>query len=143
MTNGLSKFNVFIDADTEFANMLMPPGDFMSITGIVGQSDSDEPYDSGYAIWVRYDSDLSVVNAVIEANDTDLVRLFPNPARNILSLDTKLAIEKIEILDCTGRQLELISLSSNQIDISNLASGAYFLRLHSGDVQFIHRLVKM
>ena len=52
-------------------------------------------------------------------------------------------IEKIEILDCTGRQLELISLSSNQIDISNLASGAYFLRLHSGDVQFIHRLVKM
>ena len=143
MTNGLSKFNVFIDADTEFANMLMPPGDFMSITGIVGQSDSDEPYDSGYAIWVRYDSDLSVVNAVIEANDTDLVRLFPNPARNILSLDTKLAIEKIEILDCTGRQLELIYLSSNQIDISNLASGAYFLRLHSGDVQFIHRLVKM
>ncbi|MEJ6693342.1 MAG: T9SS type A sorting domain-containing protein, partial [Saprospiraceae bacterium] len=59
------------------------------------------------------------------------------------SLDTKLAIEKIEILDCTGRQLELISLSSNQIDISNLVSGPYFLRLHSGDDQFIHRFVKM
>lgn len=143
MTNGLSTFDVFIDADTEFANMLMPPGDFMSITGIVGQSDSDEPYDSGYSIWVRYDTDLSVVNAVIDANDTDLVRLFPNPARNILSLDTKLAIEKIEILDCTGRQLELISLSSNQIDISNLVSGPYFLRLYSGDDQFIHRFVKM
>lgn len=143
MTNGLSTFDVFIDADTEFANMLTPPGDFMSITGIVGQNDNEEPLDSGYAIWVRYASDLNVVNAVIDADDSDLIRLFPNPANNVLSLDTELAIEKIEILDYTGRQLQLISVLSNQIDISNLVSGSYYLRLHSGDDQFIHRFVKM
>ncbi len=143
MTNGTSTFDVFVDADTEFANMLTPPGDFMSITGIVGQSDNEEPLDSGYAIWVRYASDLDVVNAVIDANNSGLVNLFPNPANNVISLETGLAIEKIEVLDYTGRQIQLISVPSNQIDISNLRSGYYFLRLHSGDDQFIHRFVKM
>lgn len=144
VTNGASNFTVFVDADTEFANMLMPPSTgSLEITGIVGQSDSEEPFDSGYAIWVRYDSDLAVVNSTINTEDSDLVNLYPNPASNVLSIDTDLSVDKIEVLDYTGKQIQLINNPSNQIDVSNLLSGSYYLRIHSNQDQYIHRFVKM
>ncbi len=143
VANDIAAFTVFVDADTEFANMLTPPGDVLAITGIVGQSDNSEPMDSGYAIWVRYDSDLTVVNDVINTDKSDLVKLYPNPSNGVLHLDTDLDINKIEVLDYTGKQLQLITVQSNQVDISNLVNGSYFLRIHSGDDQFIHRFVKM
>ena len=144
VTNGTSNFTVFVDADTEFANMLTPPSESaLQITGIVGQSDNEEPFDSGYSIWVRYESDLAVVNNTINTENSDLVNLYPNPASNLLSIDTDLSVDKIEILDYSGKQIQVIKNITNQIDISNLVNGSYYLRIHSSQDQYIHRFVKM
>lgn len=144
VTNGTSNFTVFVDADTEFANMLMPPStDALEITGIVGQSDNEEPFDSGYAIWVRYESDLAIVNNTIDTEDSELVNLYPNPVSNLLHLNTELVIDKIEVLDYTGKQIQLIRNISNQIDVAEWISGTYYLRIYSDEQQYIHRFIKM
>ena len=141
--NGSSTFTVFVDADTEFANMLTPPGALLAITGIVSQNDSESPFDSDYSIWVRYADDLQPVVNVINTTDSDDINLFPNPAQNVLSIDTELDIERVEVLNYTGKLISAANISNGQVDISSLVEGAYFIRLTSGDNQYIHRFVKM
>jgi hypothetical protein len=53
--------------------------------------------------------------------------LFPNPAENKISIKLNSAISKIEILDSKG-QLILLQ-KDNLIDISNLPSGIYFVKV--------------
>lgn len=63
-----------------------------------------------------------------EENKEGLV-LYPNPAKDRLFWQSQeqLDFEKIEIRDALGRIKMMQNISSNQIDISQLASGQYFI----------------
>lgn len=64
-------------------------------------------------------------------NDIDggneLVVVFPNPANDVLFYNTSLHIYKIKLLDATGKIISIPSEKDNQIDITSLSSGFYFL----------------
>lgn len=53
--------------------------------------------------------------------------LFPNPAQNKISIRLNVAINKIEILDPKGQLI--LEQKVNLIDISNLQSGIYFVKV--------------
>ena len=53
--------------------------------------------------------------------------LFPNPAQNKISIRLNIAINKIEILDPKGQLI--LEQKVNLIDISNLQSGIYFVKV--------------
>ncbi|RME92173.1 MAG: T9SS C-terminal target domain-containing protein [Bacteroidetes bacterium] len=57
------------------------------------------------------------------------VVLFPNPARELLTVRTQGRMASIRILSATGQQLQQLSLENNQhqLDISQLAPGLYYL----------------
>jgi PKD repeat protein len=59
--------------------------------------------------------------------------IFPNPADQELQVRSTDGLNgrQFSILDMTGRTLEQASLSSTIIDISNLASGIYFIRIEN------------
>ena len=66
-----------------------------------------------------------------ESNLKELFRTYPNPAKNILNIQTKENNYSIKIYTIDGKQLLYQSnLSFNQtIDISDYSTGAYFLKV--------------
>ncbi len=57
--------------------------------------------------------------------------LFPNPTTSEITIDYKEEIERVTIIDVTGKTIKSISVTSKTIDLSELASGTYFLQVHS------------
>jgi hypothetical protein len=73
---------------------------------------------------------LRFINSPIVEEETPNAKieaiLFPNPAKNQITLKINSSINNIEILDSRGR-LVLVS-KQKTIDISSLSSGIYFLK---------------
>lgn len=71
----------------------------------------------------------------LSINELDLIKnlkIYPNPTDNILFIDTiKKQIQKIEFFDLQGRLLKTINENKEkyQIDISNLSSANYLIKL--------------
>ncbi len=78
---------------------------------------------------------------VSEVSKTDL-QIYPNPVTDILNIKTQEKIQKTEIFDLSGRVL-LINISSvNQLNISNLKSGNYILKITTNKGATAHKIIK-
>jgi hypothetical protein len=91
--------------------------------------------------------ELSVADVGIKNIDNvEEVIIYPNPTTNDLIIEGK-DLNKIEILDITGKLVfsnHLISISSNQnIDISNLKSGIYFIKVITTQGEIVKKVVKL
>jgi hypothetical protein len=67
-------------------------------------------------------------------NDTDFllddaIAIYPNPVEKTLKIKSKLSINAIEIFDSNGRMIKNMS-NQKEIDVENLASGIYFLKIY-------------
>ncbi|MCD4773332.1 MAG: T9SS type A sorting domain-containing protein [Bacteroidales bacterium] len=105
-----------------------------------------------WKIWVE------VIHGVCTANDTiqltipelpDIgVVVYPNPAYDVLYLFSEKEIEKIEIFDFRGKSIimaENQNLLNNQlkIDLSNISSGIYFIKIYFNDFVGIRKIIKL
>ena len=68
-----------------------------------------------------------------ESNYNNDVAVYPTPVKNVLNFKTQHTILKIEVYDIAGRILSSNSLNENKIDLSNLKSGNYILKLYTAD----------
>lgn len=66
----------------------------------------------------------SDINSILDLPLT----IYPNPAQTILNIETKLAYSSAQIADMSGK-IYLITDTKNQIDISELSSGVYTIKL--------------
>ena len=73
----------------------------------------------------------------------DEINLYPNPASDFIEI-TGIQLENVEanLFDIQGREIDNIILNSNRIDVSNLATGVYILKLKSGVKTFKKRIIK-
>lgn len=74
----------------------------------------------------------------INSDNTGMVSLFPNPANNSLMVEVEKwnSMKSISITDVTGREVIKVNAliaQRNQIDISKLNSGIYFVQLLDGN----------
>ncbi len=76
--------------------------------------------------------------------DTLNVVAYPNPANNILNIQADGSISSIEIMNVLGQTLLTSKGNSNreQIDISGLSAGNYFVKVVVGDGSRVLRVVK-
>lgn len=63
-------------------------------------------------------------------NIENKIKIFPNPTSDYISILTNTELEKVELYTLTGKRV-LYSISSNRIDVHQLPSGIYFLRLQT------------
>ena len=80
----------------------------------------------------------------IVLTDNNKINIYPNPATNQLTISSEqLIIEKVEILDITGKMLQIYqefkTLDKLSINISSLDKGIYFIRINN---ESISRFVK-
>lgn len=59
------------------------------------------------------------------------LKFYPNPTTNFIILSGNYENTKLEVFDITGKNVTNINILSNNIDVSHLASGQYFLRISS------------
>ena len=100
-------------------------------------------FNGTYQILPRYYADVE--NAVLSNNDfeTREFTIFPNPTNtgevNISSVNaTPIAVT---IFDILGKQVKNATISNNRLDVSNLKSGIYLLRLTQDGATSTKKLV--
>lgn len=55
------------------------------------------------------------------------IMISPNPVKNVLTISTDLPINKIQLVDITGKVV--VDTKNNSIDCSSLSNGTYFVRM--------------
>jgi len=80
-----------------------------------------------------------------ESSFNNAITLYPNPVQNTLQINTQnKIIDKINIYSILGsrvRQLKAETVSPS-VDVSNLASGVYYVQLYSGKNVALKKFVK-
>lgn len=85
-------------------------------------------------------------NPNLENTSSNLVKIYPNPAKNTLFLAINCDVDdnsEIAIFDLTGRlvQQSKIKSENDQISLSELSDGVYFVRVFVNNEVSIHKLV--
>ena len=80
------------------------------------------------------------------AINTDVIKIYPNPTSGELRIENgELRISSVEVYDVYGRKLQskIVNLQSKiVIEISNLNSGIYFIKITSETNEIVKKIVK-
>ncbi len=80
----------------------------------------------------------------IDEVSAEIVKLYPNPARNTIQITSSQVIEALTVIDINGRELQTLEILTTDytLDISNLSKGVYFIELLSGESKFTEKFMK-
>ena len=85
-----------------------------------------------------------------EIVDVDLIeesylKVYPNPASDILNIEATDIIDRIELFDVNGRMIEIIDKESpnSSLDISHLDAGIYFVYISQQKITSVFKIVKL
>lgn len=68
--------------------------------------------------------------------------VFPNPTKSILQLQYDTKIDKITILDLTGKVVLRQTPSTNVINVAQLLNGIYIIKIETDNQDFFQKFVK-
>ncbi|WP_411894831.1 FG-GAP-like repeat-containing protein [Winogradskyella sp. A2] len=76
--------------------------------------------------------------------NTNKITLYPNPTSNILNIDSFKIIDKLEVFNLLGEKYKSVEPNSKDIslDIYQLGTGVYFIRLSSQNTHEIMKFIK-
>ena len=90
--------------------------------------------------------ELINMNQPLGINDVtiDKISIFPNPVQDILQIETSIdtQISSLSIFDTLGRIVLELNKPSNQIDVSNLTNGLFFVKIESNEGAIIKKVIK-
>lgn len=91
-------------------------------------------------IYVNPEYNTCDITEIDENNAENSVNLYPNPASNIVKISntSNLTINKVEVVDLLGRTV-ISSDNCDQIDVSKLPEGQYFVKIH-GETTVVRKL---
>jgi hypothetical protein len=140
---GLGGQSIVFDGFTTvlLAQIIVIPGNTYHLKMAIADV-ADGIYDSG--IFLKAQSMKSYNGTVgIDNIQEDHFSIFPNPAKDKIEITVPQKSE-IQILNTEGQVLKNISGIQNQvsIDVSDLASGIYFIRIDNNDENFIKKFAK-
>ena len=70
------------------------------------------------------------------------LKLYPNPVSDILSVDSKIAIQKIEIYSILGQKVKEINSDFNSISTNHLSRGIFLIKIYSEKGIAVRKLIK-
>jgi uncharacterized delta-60 repeat protein len=89
----------------------------------------------------RYTFDNLATNSF---SDNENFKIAPNPTRDFLtiSVNENLKIDEVSVIDCTGKIVYNQKTNSNQINVSSLQNGIYFVKIVANDRVFQKKFIK-
>ncbi len=87
---------------------------------------------------------LSTTNLATSTFETFNVRMYPNPAKNLLNIEAKSNIENVSIYNLLGQEVVsvVINKESTSLDIANLQAGIYVVKTSIDGKIASSRLIK-
>jgi len=103
-------------------------------------------YPSGTINGAEGNFNLGITSTVLSIDDIvdKGFYYYPNPVQNVLKMNANESIEQISLYTVLGREIKRSSYAdlSAEIDMSNLASGTYFVRVVVGDSSGSFKIIK-
>lgn len=91
---------------------------------------------------------IRITNSPLNTEDFDeskMFKIYPNPTNSNFYIDNYLEkrIDKIEIMDCNGKQVDfMFDEVSNSINVEDLQSGIYFVKITYENKTCVNKLIK-
>ncbi|MDR3272615.1 MAG: T9SS type A sorting domain-containing protein, partial [Flavobacteriaceae bacterium] len=102
-------------------------GSTRSIDGDVsGNHDDGSGYDDFWVVKLAPDN-LGTEELSVNAK----IGVYPNPVKDVLHFTSKEPVLKAEIFDLNGRLIKTAEVFNNQLSVSSLSKGIYFLNLQT------------
>ena len=153
LSNGVSTICSYTGNETDANGQAYVPDtlNYMSYTRLSCMSTfSEEQIDRMMDIYDTYYSDFSCSNSNTrnQLNHTARHVVFPNPTHDhlFINAENKNSLSEysfVQIYDLSGKMVEVKSLKQsqlNELDVSNLNSGVYLLRIFSETYVDLHRI---
>ena len=90
------------------------------------------------AVYMYGDTTLDTNNEILSEG----LNLYPNPTSNLLSIESKLPLVKVEIFSILGRKEKVLNSEFNSIQINNLSKGFYIIKIYSEKGTTVRKLIK-
>lgn len=112
------------------------PTTLSSITGLGGE------FNGTYQIFPRYASDIATPLSINNFN-ANLFNLFPNPTSNgfVTISSTNDEAMAVQVFDVLGKQVKQVTLTNNTLNVSDLNSGIYIVKITQNDASTTKKLV--
>jgi hypothetical protein len=105
-----------------------------------------EIYDiSGNTISCSFDVIVSSTASIDDSNFDTQVFIIPNPVQDQFNIinNSNAALKSASIYDMSGRQVRFIKQMTSRIDVTNLVSGIYFIKIENQENEFtVKQLIK-
>jgi hypothetical protein len=72
----------------------------------------------------------------------DAVSMYPNPVENYLTIRSNSPITKVEVYSLLGDLVKNVKTNFSQIDLRNLNSGIYMIKIYSNQFFVTKKLIK-
>jgi hypothetical protein len=102
---------------------------FINISDAFGQVGSDDKDESDV---VRMD------NFILN----DAIKMYPNPVQNFLTIKSSLPITDVQVYSLLGELVKRVNGNFSRIDLRELNSGIYMIKIHSDQFSVTKKLVK-
>ena len=98
---------------------------------------------NNYPSWAKDFTAVYSVDCALGFDDSEIVQavIYPNPVRDILTIDSQESIESIQIYSMLG-ELLASEKGAIQIDFSRYAKGVYFLKIDTEKAAVFQKVVK-
>jgi hypothetical protein len=115
-------------------NAILPAGTYYFL--IEGELSTE------YTVDIRLASDVEDDDAIEEINTTFII--YPNPVNDRLYIETQTLTQIVEVYDIFGRLQQQSAVSGQQsaIDVSDLNSGIYFVKVMTENGEIVKKFVK-
>ncbi len=99
---------------------------------------------SGHRSSVSLIGEINDVVNIKEIKDYQDINIYPNPTNDRLYIETENEIEDVVVYDIYGRrqQLSVISGQPSVIDVADLKSGIYFVKINTNEGNIVKRIIK-
>ncbi len=99
---------------------------------------------------------IASTSAQVDANDpavkknaavdnfmlNDAIKMYPNPVQNYLSIQSNLPITGVQVYSLLGELIKDVPGNFSRIDLRNLNSGIYMIKIHSDQYAVTKKLIK-
>lgn len=125
---------VYTDSDPDFGLDLNYDPCSISVIDVFFEEESPS-----YGQALDFTLNASTLNR--DAFEKNAFVLYPNPTSSVLKIDSNESIDALSIFNLQG-QLVLESTSTTELNVQNLATGTYFLKISSGNLSQVKKFVK-
>ncbi|WP_353778664.1 family 16 glycosylhydrolase [Winogradskyella sp. 3972H.M.0a.05] len=109
----------------------------IAMGGIAGNIDPSFTQSPMVIDYVRvYQNQLSTEEITI--ND---FRITPNPASDYINISSDLDIDSVEIYNMLGQRMLKTNSNTNRLNITNIESGLYILKIHAGNATVSNKII--